>query len=225
MDVSEAVRRRRSCRAFLPQPVDPALLREAIQLAARAPSGGNLQPWRLHVLSGAAMARFRQHMAERMQRSEPDPSEYAVYPASLHEPYRSQRFEVGESMYALLGVPREDKAGRLLQFARNWDFFGAPVGLFSFVDRRMGAPQWSDLGMYLQTLMLLLAERGLDSCAQEAWSAFQQTVSKFVGAPEEQMLFCGMAIGYADPAAPVNALHTTRAPLEVFATFHDECDR
>jgi nitroreductase len=222
MDVSETVRRRRSCRAFLRQPVDRALLREAIELAARAPSGGNLQPWRLHVVTDAALTRFRARMAERMQRPEPDRSEYAVYPAHLHEPYRSQRYEVGESMYALLGVPREDKAGRLQQFARNWDFFGAPVALFCFVDRHMGPPQWSDLGMYLQTLMLLLAERGLASCAQEAWSAFNQTVSAFVGAPEEHMLFCGMAIGYPDLEAPVNALYTKRAPLDVFATFHEE---
>ena len=222
MEVSEAVRHRRSCRAFLPQPVDLSLLREAITLAARAPSGGNLQPWRLHVLTGDAMARFRKHMAVRLQQPEPDPMEYMVYPPQLHEPYRSQRFEVGEAMYALLDVSRDDKAGRLMQFARNWDFFGAPAGLFCFVDRRMGPPQWSDLGMYLQTLMLLLAERGLATCAQEAWSAFHQSVSSFVGAPAEHMLFCGMAIGYADPKAPVNTLQTARAPLEVFAKFHDE---
>jgi len=222
MDVSEAVRRRASCRAFLPNPVDAALLREVVELAARAPSGGNLQPWRVHVLTGAAMSRLRARMAERMQRPEPDPGAYAVYPPSLHEPYRTQRFEVGEAMYALLGIPRDDRMGRLQQFARNWDFFGAPVGLFCFVDRRMGPPQWSDLGMYLQSLMLLLSERGVASCAQEAWVQFHQTVSAFVAAPEELMLFCGMAIGYADPAAAVNRLATQRAPLESFATFHEE---
>lgn len=221
MDVSEAVRRRRSTRAFLPTPVDPALLREVVELAARAPSGGNLQPWRVHVLSGAAMQRFRATMAERLQHPEPDPPEYAVYPAHLHDPYRSQRFEVGEGLYALLGIPREDKAGRLTQFARNWDFFGAPVGLFCFVDRKMGPPQWSDLGMYLQTLLLLLEERGVASCAQEAWAAFHRTVSTFVGAPSEHMLFCGVAIGYPDPAAPANQLRTARAPLDVFASFHE----
>lgn len=220
MDVTEAVLRRRSCRAFLPQPVSQALLREAVELAARAPSGGNLQPWRVHVLMDGALARFRAHMAERMQSAAPDPSEYNVYPSSLHEPYRSQRFEVGETMYALLGIPREDKAARLLHFARNWDFFGAPAGLFCFVDRRMGPPQWSDLGMYLQTLMLLLEERGLSTCAQEAWAAFSRSVSTFVSAPAEHMLFCGMAVGYADRSAPVNQLQTTRAPLDVYATFH-----
>jgi len=222
MDVSEAVRRRRSCRAFLPSPVDPASLREVVELAARAPSGGNLQPWRVHVLTGAAMARFRRALAERMQRAEPDTIEYNVYPPALHDPYRTQRFEVGEAMYKLLGIPREDKAARLQQFARNWDFFGAPAGLFCFIDRRMGPPQWSDLGMYLQTLMLLLEERGLGSCAQEAWSAFPQTVSQFVQAPPELMLFCGVAIGYPDPNAPVNQLVTARAPLATYATFHDE---
>ena len=198
------------------------MLREVVELAARAPSGGNLQPWRVHVLTGGAMLRLRSVLADRMQSPEPESIEYAVYPQQLHEPYRTQRFEVGEAMYSLLGIAREDKVGRLQQFARNWDFFGAPAGLFCFIDRRMGPPQWSDLGMYLQTLMLLLEERGLGSCAQEAWSAFPQTISRFVHAPPELMLFCGMAIGKPDPAAPVNQLQTTRAPLETYATFHEE---
>ena len=221
MDVSEAVRGRRSCRAFLPTPVDTALLREVVALAARAPSGGNLQPWRVHVVTGAAMSRLRAHMAERLQQPEPDPSEYPVYPPHLHEPYRTQRFEVGEAMYELLGIPRADRAARLRQFARNWDFFGAPAGLFCFVDRRMGAAQWSDLGMYLQTLLLLLHERGLASCAQEAWAQYHRSVRALLGAPEELMLFCGVAIGHADPEAPVNRLVTRRAPLETFAVFHE----
>jgi nitroreductase len=222
MNVFEAVARRRSIRAFLPNPVPGALLREALTLAARAPSGGNLQPWRVHLLLGAALVRFRARMRERLQAGGADAIEYSIYPPNLHEPYRSQRFRVGEQMYALLGIAREDKPGRLAQFARNYDFFGAPVGLFCYVDRRMGPPQWSDLGMYLQTLMLLLQERGVDSCAQEAWSVYQATVREFLGAPVEHMLFCGMAIGYADPHAPVNSLVSERAPLGDFAQIHED---
>jgi nitroreductase len=222
MNVSEAVLSRRSVRAFLPTEVPLDTLRHVLQSAARAPSGGNLQPWRLHVLTGAALARFRTLMGERLARGDMDPPEYPVYPPNLHEPYRSQRFAVGEALYAALGIERANKTGRLLQFARNYDFFGAPVGLFCLVDRRMGHAQWSDLGMYLQTTMLLLREQGLDSCAQEAWSAYNQTVCAFVGAPPEHMLFCGMSIGYADPAAPANTLLSERAALDAFAVFHDE---
>jgi nitroreductase len=220
MQVTEAVNRRRSVRAFTSEPVAPELLRGVVELAARAPSGGNLQPWRIHVLQGPALQRFRDTMAERVRQGH-EGSEYDVYPPSLHEPYRSQRFQLGEALYALLGIPREDKAGRLRQFDRNYDFFGAPAALFCFIDRRMGSAQWSDVGMYLQTLMLLLQERGIDSCAQEAWAAYHKTVSAFVGAPPEHMLFCGMAIGYADPDAPENQLVSARAPLATFATFHD----
>jgi len=167
------------------------------------------------------MTRFRAIMAERLQQGDTDAAEYPVYPPSLHEPYRSQRFELGEALYARLGIAREDKRGRLQQFARNYDFFGAPCGLFCFIDRRMGPGQWSDLGMYLQTLMLLLTEQGVDSCAQESWSAYHATVSAFVDAPPEHMLFCGLAIGYAEPSAPENSLVSARAPLSTFAQFHE----
>jgi nitroreductase len=221
MNVSEAVQTRRSIRAFLPTEVPRDVLRAVLEGAARAPSGGNLQPWRVHVLMGPALARFRAVMRERLAQGGMDAIEYPVYPANLHEPYRTQRFAVGEALYATLGIERADKAGRILQFARNYDFFGAPVGLFCYIDRRMGQAQWSDLGMYLQTTMLLLREQGLDSCAQESWSSYNQTVSSFVNAPPEQMLFCGMAIGYADPTAPINTLRSERAALDEFAVFHE----
>ena len=220
MTVTEAVRSRKSVRAFLDRPVDPALLREAIELAARAPSGGNLQPWHLHVLAGEPLQRLKDTVQGRGGATAPgDMPEYDIYPKDLPEPYRTERYVVGEQMYALLGVPREDKPGRLRQFQRNFDFFGAPVGLFCFVDRRMGKPQWSDLGMYLQTLMLLLRERGLHSCPQECWAIYPKTISAFVQAPAEQMLFCGMAIGYPDETAPVNRLESRRIPVEGFASF------
>ncbi|HRE00240.1 MAG TPA: nitroreductase family protein, partial [Ilumatobacteraceae bacterium] len=121
-----------------------------------------------------------------------------IHPPNLWEPYRSSRFKVGEDMYATIGIAREDKAGRLAQFAKNLDFFGAPAAVFCFVDRIMGPPQWSDLGMFLQTFMLLAIEAGLDTCPQEAWCVHEQAVSEFVGAPPEQRIFCGVALGHAD---------------------------
>jgi|SRR5882672_1618756 len=220
MNVSDAVRTRKSVRVFLERPVSVDTLREVLALAARAPSGGNVQPWRLFVLTGTSLAAFRQRMQTRLREApQGEPVEYDVYPHDLWEPYRSERFDVGEQMYALLGIPREDKAARLRQLAHNFDFFGAPAGLFCFVDRRMGPPQWSDLGMYLQTVMLLLRERGLDSCPQECWARYPQSVRDFVNPPPEWMLFCGMAIGYADPQAPVNGLESRRLPLDQFACF------
>ena len=220
MNVSDAVRARKSIRRFLDRPVSEAVLREVVALAARAASGGNLQPWRIYVVSGAPLAAFKAHMAKRLATNpSPDPLEYHIYPEHLWEPHRTWRYRVGEQMYALLGIPREDRAGRIRQFQHNYEFFGAPAALFAYLDKRMGPPQWSDMGMYLQTLMLLLCERGLDSCPQEAWSTFNAEVRAFVHPPEEMMLFCGMAIGYRDESAPVNRLVTERAPLDEFATF------
>jgi nitroreductase len=215
MSVSAAVAARKSVRAFLPDPVTDTVLAELLTKAARAPSGGNVQPWRIYVVNGEAMTRFRAFIGERPG----EPPEYEIYPPSLWEPYRTNRFELGEAMYERLGIPREDRAGRFAHLARNFRFFDAPVGVFCFVDRRMGPPQWSDLGMFLQTFMLAATERGLDTCAQEAWANWSQAVAEFVGAPEEEMLFCAVAVGHADPDAPVNRLESDRMPLEQWARF------
>ena len=220
VSVSAAVERRRSIRAFLPSPIESALIADVLTKAMRTPSGGNLQPWRLYVLNRGSMTRFQTLMSRRMAENPMgEPPEYAVYPPALKEPYRSRRFAVGEAMYERLGIPRSDKAARLRWFTNNDRFFGAPAALFCFVDRVMAPPQWSDLGMFLQTAMLLFQERGVDTCPQEAWSRWPRTVSRFVGAPDELMLFCGVAIGRADPDAPVNSLRTERADPEEILTF------
>ena len=215
MDVSEAVARRKSIRQFLPDPISDDTIGELLELAARAPSGGNVQPWRIYVVNGDSMARFREFIADRPIEA----GEYDIYPANLWEPYRTNRFTIGEQMYATLGIGREDKAGRFEQFAKNGDFFGAPAGLFCYIDRGMGPPQWSDLGMFLQTFMLLAQEAGLDTCPQEYWSVRHTAVTEFVGAPDNEMLFCGMAIGHADPDAPVNSLASERMGLDQWAKF------
>lgn len=216
MDVAEAMYRRISVRDFLPDPVDDELLRRLLTDASFAASGGNVQPWRIYVVNGESMTRFREYLTTQPPVEEP---EYDIYPKGLTEPYRTSRFELGEQMYALMGIPREDKPARLRQFARNGDFFGAPAGLFCFIDRQMGPPQWSDLGMFLQSFMLLATEAGLSTCAQEYWSVRHGAVQQFVGAPENEMLFCGMAIGYPNPDNPVNTLRSQRTPLDTWATF------
>jgi len=219
MNVSQAIETRRSVRGFLDTPVPEAVLRRVLQRAARAPSGGNLQPWRIYVLARSELSRFKAAMAERLVHDpSPDvPFEYQVYPENLWEPYRTQRFRVGEMLYAELGIPRDDKAGRQTWFNNNYAFFGAPVGLFCYLDRRMGPPQWSDVGMYLANVMLLLREEGLDSCPQECWSFFHRAVGDFLRPPTELMLFCGMAIGYADDSVCANRMKTERMPLDEFA--------
>jgi nitroreductase len=220
MDVYQAVAGRRSARGFLPRAVDYETIQRVLAAACQAPSSGNLQPWHLFVLTGEPLREVITRTTQRIgENDEPDPPEYAIYPPKLVSPYRDRRFRVGEEMYATLGIGRDDKAGRRSQFLRNFEFFGAPVGLLCYVDRRMGPAQWPDLGMYLQTVMLLLAAEGLGSCPQAAWSQYHRTVAQVVSPPEELMLFCGMSIGYPDPDHPLATMRTERAPLHDVSTF------
>ena len=179
--VSQAILRRRSVRAFLDRPVEREVLEAVLKLAARAPSGGNMQPWKITVLAGDELQAFRLKVAETLA-SAPlgGHTEYDVYPKVLPDHYRHRTKQIGEAMYALIGIERSDREGRRRWFARNFDFFGAPVGIFCHISRDMGPPQWADLGMYLQTLMLALQEQGIDSCAQEAWAALYETVDAFL---------------------------------------------
>ncbi|MEM5419652.1 MULTISPECIES: nitroreductase [Paraburkholderia] len=220
MKVSEAVTSRKSVRQFLPDPVDPAVIRRVLDTAARAPSGGNLQPWHVHVVGGESLAKLKSIMADRIaQVPAGEPMEYDVYPRELGSPYRERRYRVGEDLYRSIDVAREDRPGRLRQFARNYAFFDAPLALFCSVDRQMGPPQWADLGMFLQTVMLLLREAGLHSCAQECWARYAQSVGQFLALPRERMVFCGMAIGHEDPDAPINQWRSARVPLDEFVQF------
>ena len=202
MTVSEAILSRRSIRAFTKTPISTAVIKDLLFKASRAPNGGNLQPWRIYVLNGPKMNEFLEFQKAW------------DHPEKLKEPYRTSRFQLGEEMYEILDIPREDKDARIQQVMKNFEFFGAPAAIFCFVDKQMGPPQWSDLGMFLQNLMLLAQEIGIDTCAQEAWAMKATSVSQFVGSPGDEMLFCGMAIGYKDPDAPINQLKSQRRPPE-----------
>ena len=216
MDVTEAVDSRKSIRAFLDKAVDDSLIKELLEKSSRAASGGNLQPWKIYVINGKTMDSFHKFQSEW---TEPETPAYAIYPENLKEPYKTSRYEVADDMYSLLGIEREDKEARFKQVLKNYEFFGAPAAFFCFVDRQMGRPQWSDLGMFLQTFMLLAREAGLDTCPQEAWAMKQESVTAFVEAPDELMLFCGMAIGYQDESEKVNELRTSRRPIEDWTVF------
>jgi nitroreductase len=211
MEVLEAVASRRSVRGFTDTAVDLDLVQRLIVEASRAASGGNLQPWHVDLVAGEAMNRLKQTMMAKLAGG-PETPEYDIYPKELVSPYRDRRFAVGEAMYERIGIPREDKMARRMWFARNFAFFGAPVALFTTIDKRMGPPQWSDLGMFLQTFMLLAVDAGLATCAQECWAVYPETVKAFLDTPDERMLFCGMAVGYEDTSEPANALRTDRAP-------------
>lgn len=223
MDVREALHARRSVRAFTDREVEPALLTRILSDASHAPSGGNLQPWNVVVVRGRSLRALLDRLSARLADPDapaPEPV-VPIYPRPLKSPYRERRFRNGEELYALLGIPRDDRPARLRHFDRNYRFFDAPVGLFVYVDRDMEPPQWADLGIFLQSLMLLFVAEGIDTCPQAAWSVHHETVADVVRPPAELVLYCGLAIGYADPDAPVNRLRPERAPLEEWCRILD----
>ena len=218
MEVGHAIAERRSVRGFLERPVPRETLESLAVRAARAATGGNLQPWHVDIVMGEAIAGLKATMAGKLARGESETPAYAIYPPALAAPYTDRRAAIGEAMYGHIGIPREDRAGRRAWFARNFAFFAAPAAYFVTVDRGMGPPQWSDLGMYLQNLMLLAVEAGLATCPQECWAMYPDTVGAVIETPVERMLFCGVAIGYEDVAEPANRTRSERAPVTEWLT-------
>jgi nitroreductase len=220
MDVFEAVESRLSCRAFLDRPVGEKIVRDLIERAARAASGGNLQPWRVYALTGAPFAEIKRRVAAAIEGRDPrhDDAEYPIYPKEMWEPYKSRREEHGVQLYGALRIDRDDKAGRLAQYKRNFECFGAPMALFISIDRRLGPGQWADLGGYIHTLMVLARAYGLDTCPQESWARMYKIVGDYLQFPPEQMLFCAVAIGYGDRKHPANSFRSPRASLDEFCT-------
>ncbi len=220
MDVYEAMTSRRAVRAFTDERVPAEVLKRVLAAAAWAPSGSNLQPWHVYVVTGEPLARLKKIATERVANGDPwDEREFVMYPPDLASPYIERRNRFGRERYSALGIVRDDWDARQRAAIANWDCFGAPAALFCYVDRDLGRPQWADLGMYLQSVMLLLRAEGLDSCPQMAWSQVRTSVAEIVEPPEELMLFCGMSIGYRDPDEVF--IRTGRAPLPETVTFVD----
>lgn len=216
MNVSQAMQERRSVRAFLPRVPSSQDVQNLIADAAKAASGGNLQPWRVIALTGEPLAQLTSAVSTA-QPMEDNVVPHMAYPPSLWEPYRTRRFKNGEDLYKTIDIPREDKAARLEQMAKNGLFFGAPVGVIMLVDERMGYAQWVDLGIYLQSFMLLATERGMATCAQGYWRRFRDTVEQQLDVPDSYRVAYGIALGYEDTNAPINNLRADRAEFNDWA--------
>jgi nitroreductase len=214
MNVTEAVTSRRSVRKFLDKPVDRATLERVLETAQRSPSGGNTQPWNAVVVGGAELTQITDAIKAKVATAPMGENmEYAIYPKDLDGRYEEQRRAVGREMFNSVDLERDDAAGRVAQMAQNWDSFGAPVQLFTYTRKYMGPPQWSDMGMWLQTVMLLLREAGLDSCSQEIWAMYGTHMRELLGISDDYIFFCGMAIGHRDPGAPINNFGVPRVPI------------
>lgn len=220
-NVSEAISTRITVRDFLDTPVPDAMLREIFEKALRSPSGGNLQPWNLHIMTGDTLAAFKKRAIERTLAGKTEEPTHPAYPSPLWEPQRSWRFKLGEDMYKLLGIPREDKAGRLKWFAQNADFFNAPVGIIITGKKQLNMPQHMDIGIFLQTIMLLAREAGLHTAPQGWWRNWTSVSDELLNIPNDQEVLVGMAIGYGNPETPVNSLYADRAELQEVAKFYD----
>jgi len=220
--VDDALLSRRSLRAFLPTPIEREEVAEILRVAARAPSGTNMQPWKVHVLTGAP----KQALSEAVLAAHNDPDyprqqAYDYYPSPLFEPYISRRRHVGWGLYSLLGIERGEKEKMHAQHGRNYTFFDAPVGMIFTIDERLEIGSWLDYGMFLQNIMTAARARGMDTCPQAAFAPFHTVIRDVLDIPKQEVVICGMALGYADMEAPENTLISEREPVSAFTTFHD----
>jgi nitroreductase len=221
----EAITSRRSIRAFLPTPVPRQTLEAILATASRAPSGTNTQPWHVYVLTGEALASLSRELVAAYDdpvERERHVEEYAYYPTEWRPPFIDRRRKVGWDLYGLLGIAKTDKARMHAQHRRNYEFFGAPVGLMFTIDRIMRQGSWLDFGMFLQNVMVAARAHGLDTCPQAAFTPFHRLIVPAIGAPDTEQLVCGMSLGHADPAAIENTLVTEREPVAAFARFLDQ---
>lgn len=219
VDVVRAITERRSTRAFRDEPVSREVIEAVLDVAGRAPSGSNIQPWRVYVLIGERKAALERDLVARHEAGAPDPQEYQYYPAPWREPYLSRRRKIGWDLYQLLGILRDDKAGMARQLGLNYVFFGAPVGLIFTIERDLPVGSWLDYGMFLQSVMLAARGFGLETCPQQAFAAFHETVRAHLGASADEVVICGMSLGYPDSDALVNRLTTDRRPVSDFVSF------
>nr|WP_311528938.1 nitroreductase [uncultured Ralstonia sp.] len=222
--VDQAITSRRSVRAFLPTPVAREDIEAILDVARRAPSGSNTQPWKVYVLTGESKARLSESVLAAYDHPEVDTlhrEEYPYYPRTWIDPYQSRRRKVGWDLYGLLGIERADKARMHEQHARNFRFFDAPVGIIFTIDRVMEQGSWLDYGMFLEAVMVGARARGIDTCPQAAFTQFHRIIGEHLGLPDDEMVVCGMSMGYANPTAIENTLLTERAPVSDFTRFFD----
>jgi nitroreductase len=218
--IDEAITSRRSVRAFLPDPVDEPTIRAILEIAARAPSGTNMQPWKVYVTSGETKRKIADAILNSGIRAEKAIwDEYKYYPDQFFEPYLSRRRKVGFDLYGILGIGRRDVDRMREQHDRNFVFFDAPVGMIFTIDRRLNKGSWIDYGMFLENIMIAARARGLHTCPQAAFAPYHHQIRPVLGIPDEEAVVCGMALGYEDASRPENALKTERAPVDEWTRF------
>lgn len=218
--VEHAVVSRRSIRGFLPTPVPTDLIRRILEASARAPSGSNIQPWKVHVVTGARRDALSQALLQAHAGHEPERREYQYYPVNWRSPYLDRRRETGWGLYSLLGIQKGDREGSMRQHARNFAFFDAPCVLLFTIDDDMDKGSWLDYGMFLQNIMIMARGLGLDTCPQAALANYPDIVKTQLGIPDDQIVVCGISLGYQDTDEPANQYQTTRVPVDDFAVFH-----
>lgn len=220
LHVDEALRARRSIRAFRPDPVPLTLVTEILEIASRAPSGTNIQPWKVHVVAGAVRDRLEREVLAHRETNPPDAKAEFARTGERREPYLGRMRTLGKEMYSLLGIPKGDPAANWRQWGRNYQFFDAPVGLLFTIDKELDRMSYFDVGVFAQSIMLAAKARGLDTCAQGAWNNYWTVTRRVLNVPEDEYIICGLSLGYADETAPVNTLVAAREPVDAFATFH-----
>lgn len=221
MDIIAAMKARKSTRAFLRQEVESEKIRRILDAARWAPSGVNTQPWHVAVVRGASKDRITEALLAARAEGKTESPDYQYYPPEWFEPYKSRRKATGLALYGALGIGREDTQARTEAWDNNYRFFGAPVGLLVFLDRRLGQGSWVDTGMFLQNIMLAAESEGLATCPQASLAEYPDTVRRLLGIEHHMALVCGLSLGYGDPTAAVNSYRTPREPVEAFTTWYE----
>ena len=221
MEVLEAMHRRASTRAYLDKPVDRATIESILEAARWAPSGVNAQPWQVAVVVGETKRRVSEALLAERTAGHPEQPDYTYYPKQWNEPYKSRRMACGLALYSALGINRSDPGARLKSWNNNYHFFGAPVGLFFFLDRSLEKGSWVDMGMFIENVMLAALSFGLATCPQASLAEYPDIVRRLLNVPDSRALLCGMALGYPDTAAPVNNYRTAREPAAKFTVWHE----
>jgi nitroreductase len=219
--VHDAITSRRSVRGYRSEAVPRETVERLLRVAGRAPSGSNMQPWKVHVVAGNALFRLSRVLLNAHESGEPAEREYRYYPEVWREPYLSRRRKVGWQLYEQVGVRKGDREASKRQHGLNYAFFGAPVGMIFCIDRDLGQGSYIDFGMFLQSIMIAARGEGLDTCPQAALANYPAHIRRELNIPDSEMILCGMSLGYADPDAPANSFEAERETIDVFASFHD----
>ena len=219
MNIREAIEKRFSVRAFTEKVPKIETIKEILKTAGTAPSGGNIQPWKVYVLSEKAKKELSDKTLYNFDNGVQEEIEYNIYPKPLSDEYKKRRYECGADMYRALSIEKDDLDSRFNQIRENYNFFGAPLGMIITIDRSFGKNGWGHVGMFLENLWLSAIDQGLAMCLQESWSIYPKTVKEFIKHPDNEIVWCGIAIGYEDSSKPINQYRTRRENLDSFVSF------